>query len=65
MVFKQLPLKSTQNLGILKQFSLGLRLLSDVAGGLMLSSDKPIDLHALAVLFVIGLKYLTIGWNTE
>lgn len=39
-VFIKLQLKFTQNLGLLKQSSLALRLSSDVAG-LIFSSDKP------------------------
>lgn len=38
--FKQLPLSSSGNLELLKEFSLWLRLLSDVAGGLIISSEK-------------------------
>ena len=41
-----------------------LRLLSDVAEGLILSFDKPLDSHSIT-LFVGVLKYLKTGWNTK
>ena len=44
----------------------GARLLSDVAGGLVLSSDNPLDFHdEIWSLLLIFLKYLYIGWNTK
>ena len=41
-------------------------LLSDVAAGLMLSSDNPIYFHDETYFaLVITLKYLFTGWNTK
>ena len=39
---------------ILFYFSLGLRLLSDLAGGLILSFDKHLDFHAITILLFAG-----------
>ena len=41
-------------------FRLGARLLTDAAGGLMLSSDKTLDFHAVGFL-----KQLETGWNAK
>ena len=44
----------------------GVRLLSDVAGGLKVSSDNPSDYHdEISFLFAIILKYLFSGWNSK
>ena len=45
----------------------GLRILLFVVGGLILSSDNPLDFHdkILLLLAVAVLKYLCIGWNTN
>ena len=42
------------------------RLLSDVGGGLMLSSDNPLDFHSEMYLVVeLILTYLCNGWNIK
>ena len=43
----------------------GWRLLSDIAEGLTLSLEKPLDFHAKTILFLDILKYLKTGWNTK
>lgn len=45
---------------LLIYFRLGARLLTDVAGGLMLSPDKTLDFHAVGFL-----KQLKTGWNAK
>ena len=53
LCFKQLSSNATFILGLSIKSSLGLRILSDVAEGLILifiSSDKPIDLQNLNIL---------------
>ena len=43
-------------------FSVGARLLLDVVGGLMASSDNPLDFHSeISSVLPISLKYLYIG----
>ena len=59
--FEQHPLNFTRNLGTLKQPSLELTELSDVAGGLIFSFDKSLDFHAITTLPATGLKYLKTG----
>ena len=44
----------------------GVRLLSDVAGGLIVLPDSPLDCHnEINFVLVIILKYLFVGWNTK
>ena len=44
----------------------GARLLSDVAGGLVLSSDNPLDFHdEIWSLLLIFVRYLYIGWKSK
>ena len=57
MVVKQLPLNFTRNLGLLKKSNVGLRLLSGVAAGLILSPDKPVVL--------VASKYIRSGSNIK
>ena len=41
-------------------------MLSDVAGGLIVSSDGPLDCHdEIYFVLVIISKYLFNGWNTK
>ena len=45
---------------------MGARLLSDVAGGVILPADNPLDFHdEIYCVLAITLKYLFIGWNTK
>ena len=63
--FKQLPLNSTLVL-VPRKFNKGLRILLDLAGGLILSSDSALDFHStIWQVSPIFLKYLYIGWNTK
>ena len=62
---KQLPVNSIRIL--LQQKSInGVKLLSDVARGLIVSSDNPLDFHE-EIYFALAttLKYLFISWNTK
>ena len=46
-------------------FSFGARLLPGVVGNLMLSSDNPLDFHAMMFQYYLGImKALEMGWNT-
>ena len=62
---KQLPVNSIRIL--LQQKSInGVRLLSDVARVLIVSSDNPLDFHyEIYFAWAITLKYLFISWNTK
>ena len=64
--FKQSPLNFTLALVPTKSNE-GLRILLDVVGGLILSSDNPLDFHDKIILglSLAVLKYLCIGWNTN
>ena len=43
-----------------------MRVLSDVVGGLMLSSDNPLDFHSeMYLVLAIILTYLCNGWNIK
>ena len=44
-----------------------LSILVDVEGGVILSSDNPLDFHDKIWLLVLLtlLKYLCVGWNTK
>ena len=50
--FKQLAPNFTRILALSKKFILGLRLLLDVYGGLMYSSDNPFGFHDEIVLLI-------------
>ena len=44
----------------------GVRLLSDVTGGLIVSADNLLDFHdEIYNVLAITSKYLFIGWNTK
>ena len=44
----------------------GLRLLLDVTGGSIVSSDSPLDSHDKTYnVLALCLKYIFIGWNTK
>lgn len=49
-----------------KQFIPGLRLSSDVDGGLILPLDNPFYFHTITLLVVATVsKYIKTGWNTK
>ena len=51
---------------LLRWFTDDLRILLDVAGALILSSDNPFDFHAeILLLLEAFLKYLKTGWNIK
>ena len=52
--FKQFPLNSTAIFALRIKVNLRARLLSDVTGGLMLSSDNPLDFHAKILSLPVG-----------
>ena len=63
---KQSPLNLTLAL-VPTNYNEGLRNLLDVLGGLILSSDNPLDFHDKIILglSLAVLKYLCICWNTN
>ena len=65
--FTQSPSNFTLLLAPLKKAIPGVRLLSNVVGGLMLFPENPLDFHAMIWLLLkcCVLKYLKASGNTE
>ena len=49
MLFQAAPFKYYCNFRVMNPLGFGARLLPGVVGGLMLSSDNPLDFHAIIV----------------